>query len=136
MTDFLPSFLSVFLSFFFSFHFHFSFLKNHLTKAFFQWSIDQDNTAGDSMNDLMGIGTANGVSEVAATSFKEQMANATLQNAIASSCYWSLCGGECTTGYFDVTGARGQIVGFQQNSVCSPGEVQTLCCAPGTTMGT
>ncbi|KAK4870248.1 hypothetical protein LT330_005302 [Penicillium expansum] len=100
------------------------------------WSIDQDNTAGDSMNDLMGIGTANGVSEIAATSFKEQMANATLQNAIASSCYWSLCGGECTTGYFDATGARGQIVGFQQNSVCSPGEVQTLCCAPGTTMGT
>ncbi|KFY20605.1 hypothetical protein V491_03570, partial [Pseudogymnoascus sp. VKM F-3775] len=65
----------------------------HLTNAFFQWSIDQDNTAGDSMNDLMGIGTANGVSEAAAASFKEQMANATLQNAIASSCYWSLCGG-------------------------------------------
>ncbi|KFY85211.1 hypothetical protein V498_07750 [Pseudogymnoascus sp. VKM F-4517 (FW-2822)] len=100
------------------------------------WSIDQDNTAGDSMNDLMGIGTANGVSEAAAASFKEQMANATLQNAIASSCYWSLCGGTCTTGYFDVTEARGQVAGLQQNSVCAPGEFQTLCCAPGTTMGT
>jgi hypothetical protein len=84
----------------------------------------------------MGIGTANGVSEAAATSFKEQMANATLQSAVASSCYWSLCGGTCTTGYFDVTDARGQIAGFQQNSVCSSGESQMLCCAPGTTMGT
>lgn len=37
------------------------------------------------MNDLMGIGTANGVSEAAAASFKEQMANATLQNAIGGS---------------------------------------------------
>lgn len=88
------------------------------------------------MNDLMGIGTENGVSEAAAASFKEQMANATLQNAIASSCYWSLCGGTCTTGYFDVTEARGQVAGLQQNSVCAPGEFQTLCCAPGTTMGT
>lgn len=88
------------------------------------------------MNDLMGIGTANGVSEAAAASFKEQMANATLQDAVASSCYWSLCGGTCTAGYFDVTEARGQIAGFQQNSVCAPGELQKLCCAPGTTMGT
>lgn len=88
------------------------------------------------MNDLMGIGTANGVSEAAAASFKEQMANATLQNAIASSCYWSLCGRTCTTGYFDITEARGQVAGLQQNSVCAPGEFQTLCCAPGTAMGT
>ncbi|KAJ5921194.1 CAZyme family GH18 [Penicillium verhagenii] len=100
------------------------------------WSIDQDNTAGESMNDLMGIGTANGVSEAAAASFKEQMSNATLQNAVASSCYWSLCGDTCTTGYFDVTDARGQIAGYQSSPVCSPGESQTLCCAPGTSMGT
>ncbi|KAJ6088215.1 CAZyme family GH18, partial [Penicillium sp. IBT 16267x] len=100
------------------------------------WSIDQDNTAGDSMNDLMGIGTANGVSEAAAASFNEQMANATLQNAVASSCYWSLCGGTYTTGYFDVTDARGQIAGFQQNTICALGDAQSLCCAPGTSMGT
>ncbi|CRG92683.1 hypothetical protein PISL3812_09747 [Talaromyces islandicus] len=68
------------------------------------------------INEVMGIGTANGVTKAAAASFKEQMANATLQNAIASSCYWSLFGGTCTTGYFDVTEARGQIAGFQQNS--------------------
>lgn len=100
------------------------------------WSLDQDNTDGESMNDLLGIGTANGVTEAEAESFKEQMANATLQQAIASSCYWSLCGDTCTTGYFGVTDARGQVAGVQQNSVCDSGEYQTLCCAPGTTMGT
>ncbi|KAI1454308.1 hypothetical protein F4805DRAFT_469461 [Annulohypoxylon moriforme] len=100
------------------------------------WSLDQDNAAGDSMNDLLGIGTGNGVSEEAAEAFKEQLGNATLQKAIASSCYWSLCGGGCTTGYFDVTEARGQVAGISQNSVCPAGQFQTLCCAPGTTMGT
>lgn len=88
------------------------------------------------MNDLMGIGKANGISDEAAESYRDQLSNATLQQSIASSCYWSLCGGSCTTGYFDVTGARGQVAGLQRNSVCAPGEVQTLCCAPGTTMGT
>lgn len=87
------------------------------------------------MNDLIRISTANGVSSEAAEAYKDQLANATLQHAIASSCYWSLCGGSCTVGYFDVTEARGQVAGAQQNSVCAPGEVQTLCCAPGTTMG-
>ncbi|KAI1105614.1 hypothetical protein F4804DRAFT_341082 [Jackrogersella minutella] len=100
------------------------------------WSLDQDNAVGDSMNDLLGIGQSNGISEAAAESYKEQLANATLQKAIASSCYWSLCGGGCTTGYFDQTEARGQVADIQQNSVCAPGEFQTLCCAPGTTMGT
>lgn len=88
------------------------------------------------MNDLLGIGTANGISESAAESYKEQLANATLQKAIASSCYWSLCNTGCTTGYFGVTEAHGQVAGIQKNSVCAAGEVQTLCCAPGTTMGT
>jgi hypothetical protein len=77
VTDSLPSFGS-------------NISEKYLTKTSFQWSIDQDNTAGNSMNDLMGIGTANGVSEAAAASFKEQMANATLQNAVASSCSGSL----------------------------------------------
>ena len=98
--------------------------------------MDQDNTAGDSMNDLLGIGTANGVSAAAAESYIEQLANATLQQAIASSCYWSLYGDQCTTGYFDVTEAHGQVAGIQENSVCTGDEVQTLYCAPGTTMGT
>ncbi|KAJ5901541.1 CAZyme family GH18 [Penicillium taxi] len=113
-----------------------SFANNLCLGDIMIWSIDQNNTAGDSMNDLMGIGTANGVSEAAAALYKEQMANASLQNAVASSCYWSLCGGTCTSGYFDATAARGQIAGYQQNPVCDTDEVQTLCCAPGTSMGT
>lgn len=88
------------------------------------------------MNDLLGIGIANGVDPAAAESYIEQLANATLQQAIASSCYWSLCGDSCTTGYFDVTEAHGQVAGIQENSICAGNQVQTLCCAPGTTMGT
>ena len=87
------------------------------------------------MNDLLGIGAANGVPAAAAQSYKEQLANATLQQAVASSCYWSLCGEGCTTGYFGATEARGQVAGFQENLVCPAGQTQTLCCAPGTTMG-
>ncbi|KAJ2988998.1 hypothetical protein NUW58_g3690 [Xylaria curta] len=71
------------------------------------WALDQDNSDGDSMSDMLGVGKANGVSEEAAEAYKEQMNNA----------------------------AKGQVANVQQKSVCSNGEVQTLCCAPGTTMG-
>ncbi|ETS77353.1 hypothetical protein PFICI_11227 [Pestalotiopsis fici W106-1] len=100
------------------------------------WSLDQDNSDGDSMSDLLGVGQANGVSAEEAKAYKAQMANAALQNDIAASCYWSLCGKPCENGYFDTTEAKGQVASVQQNSICSNGEVQTLCCAPGTTMGT
>lgn len=100
------------------------------------WSLDQDNSDGDSMSDLLGVGQANGVSAEEAKAYKEQMANAALQNDIAASCYWTLCGKPCENGYFDTTEAKGQVASVQQDSVCSNGEVQTLCCAPGTTMGT
>lgn len=100
------------------------------------WSIDQDNTNGDSMSDLLGVGTASGATEAEAQSYKDQLNNATLQKGIAASCYWSLCGDTCQSGYFDVTEAKGQVSGVQQNSVCSNGDYQTLCCAPGTIMGT
>lgn len=100
------------------------------------WSLDQDNTDGDSMSDLLGVGLANGVTEAEAQAYKKQMDDAALQQDIAASCYWTLCGQTCDHGYFDVTEANGQVANIQQNSVCSNGELQTLCCAPGTTMGT
>jgi chitinase len=100
------------------------------------WAVDQDDTNGDSMNNLLGIGTANGVSPDQAQSFKDQLNNATLQQEIAASCYWSFCGDQCQSGYFGVTEAKGQVAGVQRNSVCSGDDVQTLCCAPGTTLGT
>ncbi|KAJ6016621.1 hypothetical protein N7540_011212 [Penicillium herquei] len=66
-----------------------------------QWSIDQDNVLAIQIGWL----------RYCQSPFKEQMANATLQSAVASlSCYWSLCGGSCNSRYFDVTDARGQIV--------------------------
>jgi GH18 family chitinase len=100
------------------------------------WAMDMDNDNGDAMSDLMGIGKANGVTSTQAASYKEQYENVAEQNAVASSCYWSLCGETCKSSYFDVTEARGQVANVQQSSVCPVGEYQTLCCAPQTTMGT
>ncbi|KAK1953668.1 glycoside hydrolase [Colletotrichum sublineola] len=99
------------------------------------WAIGQDNTAGDSMHDLLGIGKANGVPDEVKQRYKQGAAEQARRQAVASSCYWSLCGGSCTTGYFDVAEARGSASGVQRGAVCGAGEVQTLCCAPGTTMG-
>ncbi|EFQ96937.1 killer toxin alpha/beta [Nannizzia gypsea CBS 118893] len=99
------------------------------------WALDQDNSKGSAMNDLLGIGEANGVSEAAAREYKEQLNNATLQSAIASSCYWTLCDEGCNDGYFDVTEAKGQVTNVQKRPICSNGQLQTLCCAPGTTVG-
>jgi chitinase len=47
----------------------------------------------------------------------------------------TFCGEQCRPGYFGTTAAKGQVAGVQRDSVCSDDEVQTLCCAPGTTMG-
>lgn len=99
------------------------------------WAVDQDNEKGESMSDLLGIGPANGVDPAKAAAYKQQFRDATLQNAIASSCYWSLCSEQCQSGYFSVAEARGQIAGIQRSSVCTGDAVQTLCCAPGTSMG-
>lgn len=87
------------------------------------------------MDDLLGIGEANGVPPEVVQKYKEGAAEEARRQAVASSCYWSLCGGACTTGYFDVTEARGSVSGVQRQSVCGPGDAQTLCCAPGTSMG-
>lgn len=77
------------------------------------WSVGMDNTDGDAMSDLMGIGEANGVPAAQAANYKSQLQNATLETAIASSCYWTLCGETCYSTYFGVTEARGQVVNVQ-----------------------
>ncbi|KAK1147072.1 hypothetical protein N8T08_001811 [Aspergillus melleus] len=94
-----------------------------------------DNHDGDAMSDVTGIGKANGVTSAQAASFKEQYEIAAEDIAVASSCYWSLCGESCKNSYFDVTETRGQAASVQQTSVCLAGQYQTLCCAPQTTMG-
>ncbi|PLB55790.1 putative class V chitinase [Aspergillus steynii IBT 23096] len=99
------------------------------------WALDMDNDDGDAMSDVMGIGKANGVTSAQAASFKDQYEIAAEGNAVASSCYWSLCGESCKNSYFDVTEARGQVASVQQTSICLVGQYQTLCCAPQTTMG-
>lgn len=55
------------------------------------WALDQDDIDSASLDDLLGIGSANGVSPADAAKIREQMDNATLAADIASSCYWTLC---------------------------------------------
>ena len=100
------------------------------------WAIDQDNTEGDSMNDLLGIGPANGITPAKAAAFKAQLQDAHLQQAIGSSCYWTFCGEQCKAGFFPTTSGKGQVAGIQRSSVCTGDQFQTLCCAPGTIVGT
>lgn len=100
------------------------------------WAVDQDDGDGSSTNDLMGIGTGNGVDPAKAQKVKDQLDDATKKAAVASSCYWTFCSKECSAGYFPATAAVGQVQGIQADTVCPVGTAHTLCCAPGTTMGT
>ncbi|ORY13819.1 hypothetical protein BCR34DRAFT_662986 [Clohesyomyces aquaticus] len=99
------------------------------------WAVDQDDGGSSSTNDLIGIGTANGVDAAKAKKAKEQYKDAQKNAAIASSCYWTFCSKECSAGYFPATAATGQVQGIQADTVCPTGTAHTLCCAPGTTMG-
>jgi chitinase len=99
------------------------------------WAVDQDDSKGSSTNDLLGIGPANGVSVEVAQRIKDDLNNATQAAAVGSSCYWTFCGETCKNGYFSATQATGQIAGIQRDTECAKDQPQTLCCAPGTTMG-
>ncbi|KAF2472768.1 killer toxin alpha/beta, partial [Lindgomyces ingoldianus] len=99
------------------------------------WAVDQDDSQSSSVNDLLGIGPANGISADKAKKIKDQLNNATQAAAVASSCYWTFCGGDCTPGYFPATTSTGQIAGVQRDTECPADKPTTLCCAPGTSMG-
>lgn len=99
------------------------------------WAVDQDDLQSSSTNDLLGLGPANGVSIVKANNIKDQINDLTRTNAVASSCYWTFCGDSCKPGWFPATSANGQIAGVQRDTECPTDTTQTLCCAPGTTLG-
>lgn len=100
------------------------------------WSIDQDGTDNASSNDLLGIGTANGVLQSDAAMLREWQTTARTAATIQNSCYWSFCGDECTTGFIAETYAKGQVIGVETDMNCQGDDVKTLCCAPGTNTGT
>ncbi|OKL55832.1 hypothetical protein UA08_08920 [Talaromyces atroroseus] len=104
------------------------------------WSIDQDNTNDDSMSDFLGIGPTNGNTAEETAELKAQLSVATTATAVQTSCYWSFCGQGCDDAYFPVTQAKGEVgnngVVASVNTVCNGTDVQSLCCAPGTTLGT
>jgi hypothetical protein len=100
------------------------------------WSLDQDGDSHISSNDLLGVGTANGITPEAAALYREIIGNASVAASNQNSCYWSFCGDSCVPGYFTQTFATGQVVGIDRDSSCSAGETKQLCCAPGTNAGT
>ncbi|CCF32187.1 hypothetical protein CH063_00107 [Colletotrichum higginsianum] len=79
--------------------------------------MDQDNAVGDSMDDLLGTGKANGISDEVVKWYKDRVAKETSRRqAVELSCYWSLCDGSCTTGYFNVAEACGSASGLQSEA--------------------
>jgi chitinase len=84
----------------------------------------------------MGVGVANGVSTQEAEQVRRDYQQALHDSEARNSCYWSFCGGSCVAGYFPQTSAKGQVPSIQRDLVCRGDQVQTLCCAPGTQMGT
>jgi chitinase len=100
------------------------------------WAVDQDAGDGSSTNDLLGIGTSNGVDAAKAKKAKDQLIAAQKTAAVASSCYWTFCNKDCAVGYFPATTAKGQVQSIQADTNCPVDQAHTLCCAPGTTLGT
>lgn len=100
------------------------------------WSVDQDDTNGTSTSDLLGLGTANGISSAKALELKQNQRYAVSQATNMNSCYWTFCGDSCASGYFPQTSSNGQVNGVSSNTVCKNGQLETLCCASGTNMGT
>lgn len=100
------------------------------------WAIDLDDSSNTSTQDLLGIGTSSGVSALVASAILDGAAQAQEMAAIQNSCYYSLCGESCSFDYFGVAQSTGQVGGITEATVCPSGQAQTLCCAPGTTLGT
>lgn len=99
------------------------------------WAIDLDDSAGTSNEDTLGIGASSGYSDELTSAVQSGISRAEDAAAVENSCYWSLCGDSCTYGFFQATQANGQVGGVSDSTICSDGEMQTLCCAAGTTMG-
>lgn len=73
------------------------------------WSIDQDDSENTSTDNLLGIGTSNGVSQELGREIKSGIISADEAAQVANSCYWSFCGGDCTSGFYGTTQARGVV---------------------------
>jgi chitinase len=99
------------------------------------WAANQDDSRSSSTDDLLGIGSANGVSAENAQKAKDSLNKASETAAIGSSCYWTSCSEFCKSGDFGVTGATGQITGMQQDTECPEDQGRMLCCIPGTAIG-
>ncbi|KAL3443269.1 killer toxin alpha/beta [Aspergillus insuetus] len=106
------------------------------------WAVDLDDLDHTSSNDILGIGSANGVSPADAESFREQKESIERAATIANSCYWTFCGEQCPERYTSHAYARGQVPNIEGDVSCRDRDdtvrtsVRTLCCAPGTTTGT
>ena len=94
-----------------------------------------DDDQNHSTRDLMGVGDANGVSDAEYDAYTTALQAAQRSGDVTNSCYWSFCGQSCAVGYMPQAQAKGQVGGIQYQTTCTGDVFQTLCCAPGTTMG-
>lgn len=93
------------------------------------WAIDLNN---QSSKTGYGSQADTGLSE-AATNFTNQQ---TINTQAGIACYTSQCGGSCMPGYNPVTSMTGQPGYLPAADECSGGDVEVLCCASGTRLGT
>ncbi|KAL4770196.1 hypothetical protein BDW60DRAFT_224434 [Aspergillus nidulans var. acristatus] len=100
------------------------------------WAVDQDGEDHTSSNDLMGVGPANGVSTADAKAYREAKQSMERGASISNSCYWTFCGDQCVSGFSEQAYAKGQVPHIDGDVSCSGDDVRTLCCAPGTSVGT
>ncbi|KAL2812544.1 glycoside hydrolase superfamily [Aspergillus cavernicola] len=100
------------------------------------WAVDQDGEDHTSSNDLMGVGTANGVSAADAKAYREAKQSMERGASISNSCYWTFCGDQCASGFSEQAYAKGQVPHIDGDVSCSGDDVRNLCCAPGTSVGT
>jgi chitinase len=92
------------------------------------WAVDLNN-----QSTLTGYGSqANTSLSDTATSFVNQQS---VNTQAGMACYTSQCGADCMSGYSGVTNMNGQPGYLPTAEPCS-GDVETLCCASGTTLGT
>jgi chitinase len=93
------------------------------------WAVDLNNQSTPT-----GYGTqADTGLSTKATSYTNQL---TVNTQAGLACYTSQCGVDCMNGYSGVTNMNGQPGYLSTAERCGGSDLETLCCASGTTLGT
>ncbi|KAJ5928236.1 hypothetical protein N7466_007192 [Penicillium verhagenii] len=90
--------------------------------------------------DLNNQSTQTGYGSQADTGLSQKVTDYSVQQSVntqaSSACYTSNCGVDCMSGYTGVTNMNGQPGYLPTADDCPGSELETLCCASGTKLGT